>query len=549
MKIVKIILLVLLGLIISVLLLWGILHFLIWQKPEILSLIPSAPVAYVSASNLEDTILAVEGREFSKRLFNSQLWKDLMLSESGQRFLILKSSVEKQWKKQTGESLEYKQFLQLVKKDAVLALYSAQGRWDLLLVSEVDVPTRLNITSGSTKRSLSSRYEYSEENYKGVELVTVRIMGYSFSYGFIGRGGLLSTDTSLLKRVIDIHRKSSDSMADRREFKSLTADLPSSDISFYINLIKAYGDMGEGSDPSYLVSLARDFDELAGVAFRSHGNIRFDISVSYAGDKTYMSRLFDDKSQAKNRPFVSDNCLMFLKAGNLDLNLFFNGLEEIIDSDMADTWKLVLPTLHNGMTLAVFPPDLKILQLLPPLVTAFDVRDISSARNLLGNLRFLETGNMPLLFDEIQYENTNITRVRIPIVMGMALDTGYMLMEDYNLLGMATDISALRYGIDVVLDKRKSITEDDGYIRLVKPIAEGSVGDFFIKVKPTMDIASQAARLYSLRAKIAGERRAERIANVIYQNASLLDGLSHFAGVFDSDGEKISFKFILDTDK
>ena len=58
MKALRIILTILLVLAIALLILLGVSHYLIWPKPEVLSLVPGTPLAYIAACDLDKTISA-----------------------------------------------------------------------------------------------------------------------------------------------------------------------------------------------------------------------------------------------------------------------------------------------------------------------------------------------------------------------------------------------------------------------------------------------------------------------------------------------------------
>ncbi len=121
MRIVKVILIALLSLIVAVAIMWGVLYYLVWPKPEIPGLIPGAPLTYIAASHLDEIISAVGKSEFANRAARSPLWKDFESSRIWSQISLQKRA----WEKWTGEPIDLDGFMQLVKKDALLAFYAA----------------------------------------------------------------------------------------------------------------------------------------------------------------------------------------------------------------------------------------------------------------------------------------------------------------------------------------------------------------------------------------------------------------------------------------
>ena len=595
MRIIKITSITLLLLVIAVALAWSVLYYLVWPKPEILGLVPSTPLAYMAASKLGEILPAVEKSEFIDQAARSPLWKDFKASGLWQQAKLQKYA----WERQMGASIDSEGIIQLIEKDALLAFYGGQRSWSFLLISQVGLVTRINITSRSTKRMLASRYIFTTEKYRGIELMTVAAPGGKFSYGFIGRAGILSTDKSLLKEAVDLHmsgrrlrgktrnrKRSAQGLAATPGFRRLVGDLPVSDISFYVNVaniretaglsrtLSSRADAEISSQLHQLMSVAHRIDAWAGVGSSQYGNLRFDHSFLYEDntasirrplnsiDSVDHGRVKEEKTSvdkedtsriqvgnlANDELAVPTNCLLFMTYEILRPGFLFEVLEAAVGTDLDVAIGKLLPVLHNGAAVAVLEPNIKELQLLPVVMIILKVKNMAIAEEVLENLSgSTRIGRRQLEFVEIRHENIPINYTRLPIGMGMSIDAGYTLVGD-NLLVIATDTSALEAAIDVALGKRQSLMDNEQYINVLAPILETSKGRMLLNVRSTAIMAKQAARLYAWRAKVAGEREAERIATILYQNAFILETWHYLGATFASEGDKATVKLIMSSE-
>ena len=551
MRIVKIVFAALLLLAMALVLVWGTFYYLIWPKPEIVGLVPGAPMAYIAASNLSDILPAVRESDFAARVMRSSLWESLRSSglwrQMGKR--------RQMWERQMKVEIEPKMILQLVQKDALLALYREQGKWDFLLISEVGLLTRINVTSGSTKRALASQYEFATEKYRGVDLVTVAVPGRSFSYGFIGRAGLLSTDTSLLKKAIDVHRGSGLGLTTTPEFRELVAGFPLSGVSFYVDAaeISKGTPVLRSAHLGHLTPVAQGISKWACVGSSHNGNLRIDQSIISIRNEASSNRPPDSVGLTDNGLAVPANCMAFMLHEGMKPDFLLKLLEAgaqyaapVSIPGLEVVRDRLLPVLHGGVALAILEPNVKEYQLLPPVALFFKVKDGKLAQTALKEIEgSSETGGGQLEFTEIKHENIPINYTRLPIGMGMSLDAGYTLIGN-DLLVVATDKSALKAAVDVSLGKRQSLMTDEHYASVLAPIAEAAEGRAFVNVKSAAAIIKQAAKLYALRAMVAGESEAERVATMLYQNAFIMEAWHGMGAAFGSDSGRAHLKLVLD---
>ncbi len=541
MKAVRIILTIFLILAVAFVILLGVSHYLIWPKTEVLSLVPGTPLAYIAACDLDKTISAVEESEFVKQFARSPLWSDIKSSRLGRQIHLQKLAWDIYWENYIGgEPLKLDDILQLVKRDALLAFY---GGRDFLLISAVDLLTLLNITWGDTEEMLVSRYGFVMEEYKGVKLMSVKVLGQEFSYGFVGRVGLLGSNKSLLKAAIDIHKDREQGFAAEPGFRKLTADIPGSDLSFYMNLAKSF-EAYSNIDPRlrYLLPIAEHIDAYAGVVSGQDGNIRFDVKASYTSSLQHAT----DSNPSKEGVFVPASSMVFASSHIVEPGLPFKVLRASLGLDLRSLESKLAPVLRDGMTIAVLEPDIKEFQL-PPAMLFLQVKDRSTAETTLEDIKnSMNIGSKQMEFTQETYENIPINLTKLPIGMGISLDAGYVFIGD-DLLASATDVTALKAAIDVSLKKRPSLIEEKQYTQVLAPILDGSDGQVFMNLVSVAAITKQAARLYAWRSKLIGDREAEKMSTMLYQNAFLLESWKYMGATFSSDDGRINVKLVLDT--
>ena len=543
MKAVRVILTIFLILAVAFVILLGVSHYLIWPKPDVLSLVPGKPLAYIAASGLDKTISAVEESEFAGQFAKSPLWSDIKSSRLGRQAHLQKLAWDIYWENYIGgDPLKLDDILQLVKRDALLAFY---GGTDFLLISAVDLLTLLNITWGNTEEMLISRYDFVMEEYKGVKLLSVKILGQEFSYGFVGRVGLLGSSKSLLKAAIDIHKDSGQGLAAEPDFRELTADMPKSNLSFYMNVARSFETYPRAkADPriGYLVPIAEHVNAYAGVVSGEDGNIRFDIRASHTSSLKHIA----GGNPSGDDVFVPASSMVFASSHIIEPGLPFEALRASLGVDLRVMENKLAPVLSYGMSIAVLEPKVKEFQLIPPAMLFLRVKDRTATETTLEDIKnSLNIGGKQLEFTQETYENVLINLTKLPIGMGISLDAGYAFIGD-DLLVLATDVPALKAAIDVSLEKQPSLIEEKQYNDVLAPILDGSDGQIFMNLVSVAAITKQAARLYAWRSKLVGDRESEQMATMLYQNAFLLESWKYMGATLSSQDGKVNVKLVLD---
>jgi len=557
-KIVKIIIIMLLSLAALTILAWGVITYLLWPKPELLELVPGTPLVYIATSDIDGTLLTARNSEFADRLARSPIWK-ARFYRHWRRMKIERYT----WERRMQASIDPKEIVQLVGKDAILALYGDEKKLDFLLVSEVGTLTRMNVKSGTAEKDLAEVYEFTKEKYRGAELITLAVPELKLSYGFIGRAGMLSTDVSLLRKAIDSYKGTHERIAATSEFRKLAADLPESDISFLVNTAKIRDAADHPrisslairmkADPlvSYLMSVAENVDAWAGSGTYRNGDLTLDLRASYTpptrsgGLLTSHPTGLDDLAN-HDLPVPADS-LFFGLYEMLDVSILFEMVESVTGIDLDNAKNKLSPSFHLGAAVAVLKPNIEELQLLPPAMIVFQLKDKAVAEAAMEDLDgSITVRDRQLKFTEKKHADIKIMYTRIPIGMGLSLEAGYTFIGD-DLLVLATDTSALEAAIDVSLNKKSSLMKDEYYASVMTPIAAGKEGRFFLDIVSTAEITRKAGKLYAWRSKLAGDREGEQIATLLNENVFILEAWRYLGMTFESKDGRTSVKMVLNS--
>jgi hypothetical protein len=238
--------------------------------------------------------------------------------------------------------------------------------------------------------------------------------------------------------------------------------------------------------------------------------------------------------------------MVFASSHIIEPGFPFEALRASLGVDLRVLESKLVPVLRDGVTIAFLEPEVKEFQLLPPAMLFLRVKDRSTAETTLEDIKnSMKIGGKQLEFAQETYENIPINVTKLPIGMGISLDAGYAFMGD-DILVLATDVPALKAVVDVSLEKQPSLMEEKQYTRVLAPILDGLDGQVFMNLVSVAAITKQAARLYAWRSKLMGDREAEQMATMLYQNAFLLESWKYMGATLSSDDGRINVKLVLD---
>ncbi|MBM3212139.1 DUF3352 domain-containing protein, partial [Candidatus Poribacteria bacterium] len=439
---------------------WLILHYIIWPKPNLEILIPEKPFLYINVSNLEKTISDFTISQSIQRFVDSSLWENFKATDMGKK-LVLQKSI---WEESLGKPIDKRNLMRIVGKNAILSIYDDSGKLDFLLVSQLGIITKIFLTSVILKQSLASEYKQIVEKYKDNKIMTLEISGKKYSYAFIGRTGLISTDISILKKVIDINKYKTHNLIDNPDFKEIATGLQGKDISIYLNPWKIHNIYNSQiisttqSDPktsrriNYLLSIADQIESYAIFGTKGHGTLRFESRFKKLNEDYKQN---DRKDNSEYIP-IPHKCLFFLHNKNTKPEVFFEMTKGLIGLDMDPIKPILLPYLDDSLTLSAIEPIIQEAQFIPSIMVAFRVKNKTALESTMEMLRTsIRYGQRKLEFAETKYNHVSVFYSRLPIGRGVILAPGYTILGDYFII--STYESALKDAIDVSIGKQQSI--------------------------------------------------------------------------------------------
>ncbi|MBD3181358.1 hypothetical protein GF312_03635 [Candidatus Poribacteria bacterium] len=534
MKIVKIVLIILLILVLAFLVTWGVMHYLVWPRHEVINFVPGQPTVYIAATGLEDTIWQVQNSEFVQRVDRSSIWENAKDTGFGKQLMEQKILFDNYWKSQVSDDpLKLEDVIKLVGKDALLAVYKKDYGDEFLLVSAVGLLERFNITTGSTKKDLMEYYDFKPGEYRGLDLMTIPVGRLNFTYAFIDRIGLLSSSQSLLKEAIDLHIDRKKGLTENPDFKNLAKEMTDSRISMYMN------------DPN-ISQLAPSMDyarSWLSWANQTPEGLRVNIRME-AGN--VLKNMIVDDAEATDIKAIStpDKSLLSAKIGILKPHPVFDVINLVVGSGTESIKDRLNPVMENGVGFAVLSPDFQQFQIFPPVLIYLKLK--GGFENTLEDIRRnTYIRGKKLEFAEVTHEDNRYYYTRIPVVMGMSIDVGYTVVED-NILVMSIDRASLKKAIELSKGMDTPLEESIYYKETFEPVALSSdAGSAFVDIASLAAMTEQGARLFAWQARISGDESSAHLATMIQENVFILEAWEYLGATFGYEDNILDIKIIL----
>ena len=173
------------------------------REPDqsLLTLLPDAPICYLSIKDLGGFVETFERSEFGR-----QAGKMPVLAEIQREMWWRQIVYQKQhWEYEMGGKLNLKALKGYFGEEAILSLYHRGDEISFLLISLVGAKEKLEIAALTATDLVNPKYKRIKENHRGIDINTITGYPRDFSYAFIGKIGLLGLEKSLIKETIDIH--------------------------------------------------------------------------------------------------------------------------------------------------------------------------------------------------------------------------------------------------------------------------------------------------------------------------------------------------------
>lgn len=528
--------------IIFIILIGYLLIYLIFPMPKIINLLPDTAMAYLDVHNFDEYLSATKNSEFVKKVSESTLWTNLKTTR-------LWSIIEQDLAEFQQLGLDRKTLNRLVGKHAIISFHTSNSKFDYLLVSELNMSTRLIIASGQIERLISPEYNITREKYEGFRLVTIQSSEWKYTYAFAGRAGLLATDENLIKNIIDIYKHKNSNLSNLPRFNELMSGLPLSDISFFINAEKVRGSSSllqkYGVYPQNFPFINK-IGFWAGIISNPNKELKID-SYILNQDKNGKEIAKDEKSLAETLP-LPDNLMSFATHKKLSPELLFKWMEKNISPRLYIFRGILLPVLDESLAEAIIAPSSVEYQTVPSFAFFMRVRNKFIAEDALKQFKdILKYQSSQTVFEEMEYNGTNISYSSSFPGIYLPVGIGFAIIKD-DLLVISTDLPTLKTIIDTSTGKHQHITKQSQYINFIKAFEGSSDNMLFVNLVEIAPIAQQFAKLYLFQGMITGKRapeKYEKYAVMIADNAYLLQSWRHFGAVWYSDSGKTIIKIAL----
>ena len=177
-------------------------HTALW-KPEqsLITLIPEAPICYLTLKDLGSLVKTFTRSEFGKQVAEMPLLAEIQEQRWWKELAYQKAL----WEHEMGGKLNLATVKAYFGEETILALYERDDELSFLLISVIGGAEKLSIEALTATDAINPQYQRIQTEHNGLTVNT--IIGYprDFSYAFIGKVGVLSLSYPLLTETLDIY--------------------------------------------------------------------------------------------------------------------------------------------------------------------------------------------------------------------------------------------------------------------------------------------------------------------------------------------------------
>jgi hypothetical protein len=518
---------------------WLIIYYLVFPMPNMLDLTPNNVMGYLDIYNSEKVLSDIQRSELVKRVAESPWWNSFKSTSL--------------WNELNNELGNFQQLgidqsiiFRLIGTHSIVGFKLdselSQPKINYILISELDILTRLVLSLGQIERFLSpSEYTIIKEKYNGKKIISIKSADQTYYYAFVGRAGIISNDESLIKKSLDIHKNIERGVSSMPAFRKIKSDLSLSDISFYVNtaklvesskLLERYGFYPQN------ISVIKNSDMALGVVSHSLDEFRLNGVISYQKDNLKKSAKSSD-----NLLFPS-NCLALITHKSFNPKIIFKWMEKNVSPTFAVIGNGILPAIRESIAEAIIAPKNAESQVLPSFLLFMRVTNRTIAETALYNLKnTLKLQDGQFDFTETNYRNNKIYYSSYIPGVSFPIGIGYVFVKD-DILLIATDEPSIKEFLDVLNGKAPSLTEQNQY-KIAMPSNIGASDDIiFINLWEMAPIIEQLSRLYLFQGMITGKRSGDRIAGILADNVFIMRSWHYLGGAWNSEADKINIRLI-----
>ena len=413
----------------------------LWEPDQsLLTLLPDAPICYVSVKDLGSFIETFQRSEFGRRTAQMPILAEIQREFWWRRLMYQKQK----WELEMGGNLDLNRVRGYLGEEAIFSVYKRNGKISFLLISALGAQQKLEIATLTATAPINPKYKRLKENYRKLEINTITGYPADFSYAFIGKIGLLATDKSLIQNTVDIY-------ADQKQgfTASRSEDSDKSELGTTGDYLDKQYDTARNTiyiNPAKLTEVVK-FDQplkslLQGIDVWTFSN-HYENGVIYSQHRM----IRNTNSQSRHPPRPADEKLFSILPETTTLLIANN------DTNLTELWGQVQANLslkyqrnridlsrhlEDRTALALFPSPAGFPTLVPPMLLICPIQDRSNLEAALTELKRtkITRKGKPLRFPApIKHQGVELQPIQLQFGLIFGLKGGYALLDDYWVIG------------------------------------------------------------------------------------------------------------------
>ena len=515
----------------------------LWEPDQsLLALLPDAPICYVSMKDLASFIETLQRSEFG-----TQTAQMPILAEIRREFWWRRLMYQKQrWELEMGGKFDLNRIRGYLGEEAILSVYKRGGKISFLLISALGAKEKLEIATLTATAPVNPKYKRLKENYRKLDINTITGYPEDFSYAFIGKIGLLTTDKSLIQDTADIYAEQ------KQSFTALEAtggylhkQYDTARNAVYINHPKLT-EVFKFGEP--LKSLLQGIDAWTfsnryedGVIYSQHRIIR--NTNSHVGNRD-LHFLGQSPRPIDEKLFSMLPATTAFLSGCNDVNL--TGLWGQMKANLSLKYRQngidLSRHLEAKIALALFPPPAGVPALVPSMLVICPIQDRAGLETALTKLKRTEIAlnGKPLRFPSpIKHQDIELQPIQLQFGLIFALKGGYALLDNYWVVG--TTLGGVKSAINAFTGQEVALADTKMPDHLKHP------SHSYIRIQPSF-LIPELKRLLPIAGLMLPQQSDAKLIRRITDNLFPLEALGLItAGInFNDDFVETEIQIILE---
>ena len=523
---------ILLSLIAAFLILGAVLYRItsLWKPDQsLITLLPNAPIGYISVKDLGGFIETFQRSEFGVQTAQMPILAEIQ-SESWWRQIVYQKRL---WEQEMGGKLDFKKIRGYFGEEAILSFYKRGDEISFLLVSVVGAKEKLEVATLAAADPVNPNYKRLKENYRDLDINTITGYPRDFSYAFIGKIGLLATDKSLIQDTIDIYAKQKQTFTDLQPIGDYLRKRYNTDQNtVYIDPSRSSPILGES-----LTSLLEGFNGWTfsnryekGVIRSRH---RFILDANWQPAQRHASWQFTQPDERLLEILPATTAFLSVSS-NTHLTTLWKQVDAGLPLEYQQSQIDLSRHLKPGIALALIASPTDAPTLIPSIVLICPIKDQSGLEADLAKLKQtkISLNGKPLRFHPHQdYQGAQLQPVQLPLGFMLSLKGGYACLDKYWVVG--TTLGGLKSAIDAFADRESALADTEPPAQLEGP----SDGHILIQRNRFIPELKRLIPIIGLIASASGQKIDTVLTTGVANNLFPLAALGPITAGINSDSD------------